>query len=106
MPGPSSPDGVATRVSRPPSLAASTLIFSHAVGIPPSCMANACAASLPECISSPCSSWLTVYIPPSSTPTLVPSAAASSAVPGTDLFMLSVLMDTMATSTLMTLAGR
>ncbi|CKQ46985.1 Uncharacterised protein [Mycobacterium tuberculosis] len=60
MPGPSSPDGVATRVSRPPSLAASRLIFSSAAGMPPSCLASAYAASLPECISSPCSSWLTV----------------------------------------------
>ena len=69
-------------------------------------MASACAASLPECISSPCSSWLTVNTPPSSTPTLVPSAAASSAVPGTDLFRGSELMAAIATSTLMMLAGR
>src|SRR6516225_7041691 len=79
MPGPSSPDGVATRVSWPPSLAASTLIFSTACCIPPSCMASAWAASLPECISRPCSSWLTVNTPPALTPTLVPSAAAITA---------------------------
>src|ERR1700757_3925303 len=106
MPGPSSPDGVATRVSWPPSLAASTLIFSTACCIPPSCMASACAASLPECMSSPCSSWLTVNTPPALTPTLVPSAAASSSVPSTDLLRGSALMDAIATSTLMMLAGR
>nr|AAA17325.1 L308_C1_151 [Mycobacterium leprae] len=36
----------------------------------------------------------------------MPSAAASSAVPATDLLRLSVLMDAMANSTLMMLAGR
>ena len=38
MPGPSRPDGVAARVSLPPSLAASALILSSAVGRPPSCI--------------------------------------------------------------------
>src|SRR6201998_202123 len=106
MPGPSNPDGGGTPVSWPPSLAASTLIFSTACCIPPSCVASAWAASLPECISSPCSSWLTVYTPPASTPTLVPSAAASSSVPSTDLLRGNALRDAIATSTLMMLAGR
>src|SRR5437588_345503 len=45
-------------------------------------------------------------MPPGATPTLVPSAAASSGVPLTVLLRLSSLIDAIATSTLMTLAGR
>ncbi|PQM43998.1 hypothetical protein C1Y40_05843 [Mycobacterium talmoniae] len=41
IPGPSRPDGVAARVSLPPSLAASVLIFCSVSGIPPSWVANA-----------------------------------------------------------------
>ena len=54
MPGPSSPDGVAIRVSRAPSCPASTFSLFSVVCMPPICMASACAASLPEYISSPC----------------------------------------------------
>ena len=36
MPGPSSPEGVAARVSRPPSLPANRLIFCSALSMPPS----------------------------------------------------------------------
>src|SRR6185312_2304852 len=64
------------------------------------------AASLPECISSPCSNWLTVYVPPGDTPTLVPSAEASSGVPSTVLLRFSSRSDAIATKTLITLAGR
>src|ERR1700739_3882339 len=69
-------------------------------------MASAWAASLPGCISSPCSNWTTVYTPPASTPTLVPSAAASSSVPWIGLLRGSALMTAIATRTLMMLAGR
>jgi len=43
-----SPDGLATLVSSMPSWPAAVFILSTAAGIPPSCMASACAASLPD----------------------------------------------------------
>lgn len=52
MPGPSSPDGVAARVSLAPSRSASAFILLTATSTPPTAVASACATSLPERISS------------------------------------------------------
>ena len=92
MPGPSRPDGVATRVSWPPSLSARSLIFPRVVSIPPICAASACAASLPEYMSRPCSRSLIEYQPFSPTPTLVPSELASSCGACHDLVDRQLLM--------------
>ena len=63
MPGPSSPDGVAGRVSSAPSWWASSDMSATVAASPPSARASACAASLPELSSSPSSSSRTVYVP-------------------------------------------
>jgi hypothetical protein len=106
MPGPSRPDGEAARVSSAPSFVASAFILPSATSTPPSFVAKAWATSLPECISRPCSSWSTVYCPPSTMPTQVHSWSASSLVGTTISAGLSSVTTTSASSVLMSEAGR
>ena len=105
MPGPSSPDGVATRYPAA-ELGGQHVDLLQRLLHTAELHGQRVRGVVAGCISNPCSSWLTVQVPPSSTPTLVPSAAASSAVPTTDLLRGSALREAIATSTLMTLAGR
>ena len=93
MPGPSRPDGVATRVSRPPSLLARVLTLPMVASMPPSCIARAWAASLPECISRPCSRLVDGVVAARRRHRRgCLRRCASSLVPGTILLRLSSLM--------------
>ena len=70
MPGPSSPDGVAGRVSSAPSSRAVSVMAASVAASPPRARASASAVSLPEFSSSPARSWRTVYCPPAPMPGL------------------------------------
>ena len=82
MPGPSSPDGVAARVSSAPSCRAVVFMRSTVAGtLPVRRTASAWAASLPDAIIIESKTWRIVYCPPAPIPTRVPSWSASSWVP-------------------------
>jgi len=76
----SRPLGFLANVSRAPIECAYSVICAAVAGMPPLARPSALAASLPEESSSPSRSWRTVYSSPGTSPTLVPSMAASSGV--------------------------
>jgi hypothetical protein len=106
MPGASSPDGLATLVSSMPSWPAAVFILSTVAGIPPSCMASACAASLPDASNRASSNSPTVYWPPGPIPTRLPTWSASSCVPTTGAAGFSSRAATRASNSLISDAGR
>ena len=106
MPGPSSPDGVAGRVSSAPSCRAFSVIAATVAASPPIARASACAVSLPELSSRPVSSCRTVYVPPGPIPARLPSIERSSGAPATCASGSSRSIATIAVSTLSVDAGR
>ncbi|OFJ55152.1 hypothetical protein BEL07_02940 [Mycolicibacterium grossiae] len=105
QPGPSSPDGDAARVLRAPRAAALRFIAATATRWPPSMSASIVAASLPDTISSADSSCRTVYGVPGVSPTQEHSILVCEAFARAKLSGLRWSRTTIASSTLIVLAG-